>query len=647
MTLFLAIHAIGVVSVARAAEIDFEDSVVGTIVFDQFPGVEFPGTPRIVTPVLTSASGTQALSNVDPDKEFNNQPLTIVFSEPQRFVRLAAGLDHSSAAPVQAEFRAYDAADNLVDIVSPIAIGPGPAAATTVLLVEVPDPTIVRVELEYFGAYVEVIDDLEFEVVGSQPPPDTTAPIVSILQPTDGANIAGEFFILAVEVVEDRKLRSASLTISNSAGTNTFALSFGDGPVHTIGPFNTGPLTAGENTIIFTAEDFADNIGTDTITVRRVATAGQLSLPGGPLVIPRGTNGITIPIALEETFPGSLAGRDDIVIAVVQPEEIFGQVVIRDFLNQPDPRSELVLRGRNQALLGPVLVTIQATEVETGRVIDTVSVPASVTPGREIDCSGDSIPMYGTIELADLTADVNAAIDADLAGRDDIKKLNDMSILYRDYEFGAGQLQVSQNFEAEGSGFTATIKFVGNLRVIQERDRIEFTYGFTSVVAESGLFTPGLIEEEFRSRFRDDFVGPFGDGLGVALTARIAEDVPLGLLLLRDIYINSAEFGLGFCIPRALFPGVDGTPVSRIHVQGPLPMALFPDRATAEAPTTDQEGDPQTEPEMADELAEAIVPAAVPMGLCGAGILGMVPFLLLGLVTTKVRRANRPERHSA
>ena len=94
----------------------------------------------------------------------------------------------------------------------------------------------MRVELDYSGAFVEVIDDLVFDVAGSEPPPDVTAPIVTILLPLDGADVAGESFILAALIVEDRKLLSASLAIDNSAGTSTFALSFGDGPAHAIGP---------------------------------------------------------------------------------------------------------------------------------------------------------------------------------------------------------------------------------------------------------------------------------------------------------------------------------------------------------------------------------------------------------------------------
>jgi hypothetical protein len=117
--------------------------------------------------------------------------------------------------------------------------------------------------------------------------------------------------------------------------------------------------------------------------------------------------------------------------------------------------------------------------------------------------------------------------------------------------------------------------------------------------------------------------------LGVALTERINEDVPFGVLLLSDVYINDAEFGLGFCIPRSQFPEFDGTASARIHVQGSLAMDLFvnPPEVAAPAP----------EPEIAQPR---------PFGLCGLGTLGMMPFLFLFLGTMKVRGANRPVRRS-
>ena len=61
-------------------------------------------------------------------------------------------------------------------------------------------------------------------------------------------------FILNAVIVEDRKLRSLELSISNDSGTESFELSFhGVGPFFRVGPVNTGPLTNGRNTIVLTA----------------------------------------------------------------------------------------------------------------------------------------------------------------------------------------------------------------------------------------------------------------------------------------------------------------------------------------------------------------------------------------------------------
>jgi hypothetical protein len=230
--------------------INFDLLPVGTTVFEQFPGLRFPGTPRIVQPSMGTGSGVQALSNAQPGEEFNTQPLVIEFSAPQSFVRLLAGLDRSSSDPIQATLRAFDTDGNVVDQDGPIPIGPGPTVIRTLMRVEVATTSIVRVELEYSGAFAEVIDDLEFEVVGPVGPPDTEAPTVTITQPADGTDLTGDMFILEAEIQEDRKLRLVSISIENDEGTQLFELSFsGVGPVYRVGPTFTGFLADGMNTI--------------------------------------------------------------------------------------------------------------------------------------------------------------------------------------------------------------------------------------------------------------------------------------------------------------------------------------------------------------------------------------------------------------
>ncbi len=298
--------------------INFDLLPVGTTVFEQFPGLQFPGTPHIVQPSMGSGSGVQALSNAQPGEEFNNQPLVIEFSAPQSFVRLLAGLDRSSSDPIQATLRAFDSDGNVVVQDGPIPIGPGPTVIRTLMRVEVATPSILRVELEYSGAFAEVIDDLEFEVVGPVGLPDTEAPTVTIIQPADGTDLTGDMFILEAEIQEDRKLRLVSISIENDEGTQLFELSFsGVGPVYRAGGF-TGFLADGMNTIVLNAEDFGGNVGTTSISVRRVPIEGRLILPEEPIEIPRIPRNAVVPVELQETFPGSLNGRGEITIRVVE-----------------------------------------------------------------------------------------------------------------------------------------------------------------------------------------------------------------------------------------------------------------------------------------------------------------------------------------
>jgi hypothetical protein len=102
--------------------INFDLLPVGTTVFEQFAGIRFPGTPRIVQPSMGTASGVQALSNAQLGEEFNNQPLVLEFSALQRFVRLLGGLDRSSSAPIQGTLRAFDPDGNVVAQDGPIPI---------------------------------------------------------------------------------------------------------------------------------------------------------------------------------------------------------------------------------------------------------------------------------------------------------------------------------------------------------------------------------------------------------------------------------------------------------------------------------------------------------------------------------------------
>jgi hypothetical protein len=399
--------------------IDFDSLATGTVLFEQLPGVRFPSLPRVVVPAAGAASGVHGLSNAQPGEEFNTGPLVIEFLTPQRFVRLLAGLDHASDAPVQATLRAFDASGALVAQQGPAPVGPGPSPVATVLQVEDASARIVRATLEYSGAFTEVIDDLEFSTAGPDAPQDTTAPVVTLIQPAAGTIVTADLFILEAEIVEDRQLRSVTLSLVNDGGSESLPISFsGVGPTFRIGPVRTGPLSQGSNAILLTAEDFAGNVGTASFSIGRAPIEGTLELVATePVVCPRMPSSIEIAGALQETFPGSLDGRERLTIAIVSPAFVSGRVELRDPLNDPDTRFTLPVLVARDAPLGSALLTIEAIDEVSQRTLDSLTLTVSITPANAIGCLGsDETPFYQNVPLARLTARINSRIELELSG---------------------------------------------------------------------------------------------------------------------------------------------------------------------------------------------------------------------------------------
>lgn len=545
--------------------INFDALPVGTQVFEQFPGVRFPGTPRIVKPSMAPASGSQALSNARPAEEFNAYPLAIEFAAPQTSVRLNAGLDQPSAAPVQASLRAFDAGGTLVAEDGPVALGPGPTEIRTVLAVAAPTPAIVRAELEYSGAYAEVIDDLDFDSVGADVPPDTVAPSVTIEQPTAGAKLTGERFLLKANITEDRKLRSLRVSISNARGQQDFAASFfGAAPTYRIGPVWSGTLAEGNNIVRLRAEDFAGNVGTAEVSVTRVPVAGSLVLPQQPVAIPRLPGSVVVPVALEETFPGSLAGRDDILIRVTAPEDMRGSGILRDPLNQPDPRLDLVVRAGPQTPFGRTDVLVEASDLESGRLIASGAFSASVIPNTQVACDDERILYYYAVSLDELTQEINGRMNALLAEDASITPRSDMVVSYDN-----GYIVVSQDYYIEFSGITVGFWMTAHLRPVLQPGRIEFAYSYYASSPDPGgiPFISDLIENRFDEAFQE----PFRIGLGDGIMQRIDAVNPSLRFVLADVFVNPSEFGIGFCLPVSEWDQVPNTGYSRlIPIDWPL-----------------------------------------------------------------------------
>jgi hypothetical protein len=161
-TLAVLILAVPGRAVAASTLITFDDQPVGAIITDQYPGVHFLNSGRVIEPSAGAHSPTKALSNkVDPSEEFNPEPMRIEFDDPEAHVKLYAGLEERSLTPIAARLSAFDASGNLVgeDTAS---VGPGHSPVSVPLEVDVSTPSIKTVALSYFDSFVELIDDLEF-----------------------------------------------------------------------------------------------------------------------------------------------------------------------------------------------------------------------------------------------------------------------------------------------------------------------------------------------------------------------------------------------------------------------------------------------------------------------------------------------------
>jgi hypothetical protein len=541
--------------------ITFDDRPAGTKVFDQYQGARFSPTGRIVVPALGTASGTQALSNSDPGVEFPSS-LSIDFPASQTHVRLYTGLDDRTRAPVQAELTAFDGSGTQVARDGPVTIGPGPAAVRIVLEVQTAIASIDRVEVTHDGGGGFIlIDSLEFDVVGPAEPPDTEPPTVTFTEPTESARLTGETFILRARVHENHALAAVRFTIANASGQQGSEVPFyGAAPDYEVGPFWTGSLVDGPNTLTLVATDFAGNIGSASIGVHRVPIAGRLHFEAEPVEVPRPPKQYMLRVDLEETFPGSLIGRGDIDIRVTAPPGVGGYARIRDYFNQPVPRALLPLQAGGNVPLGKNTVTIQAVEVATRAVLDTQQLTVSITPGREVGCAADNIMLYYGIDRDDLTKRINAGLDEQLRMRTDIAKFEDMEVRY-----GSGVLLVRQSYLAGKYGFTATIQFSASLRVsvdLSGEPRVVFTYAQYSVNADPDLpdwlwLVKDILYPIFQGKFEDAFNQIFHDLFLQRLTnefnQRIDDQQAIARFFLRDAYITPWEFGLGFCIPIALF----------------------------------------------------------------------------------------------
>ena len=191
----------------------------------------------------------------------------------------------------------------------------------------------------------------------------------------------------------------------------------GPAPNHAVGPFWTGDLGIGTNTVTLTAVDLSGNTASAVVQVERAAVEAELIVDTTtPWVVPR-TPGTPEPLRVEvaETFPGSLDGSTGITVEAVAPSMVYGTTSIHS-PSTPGAFADLELRANFQAPLGSTTVTLQAVDNATGLVLDTAELRASLIPSGRPDCDPSRISYYQLVDHQELEDEMNATVDFKLTG---------------------------------------------------------------------------------------------------------------------------------------------------------------------------------------------------------------------------------------
>ncbi|MFX0199308.1 MAG: C25 family cysteine peptidase [Candidatus Hodarchaeota archaeon] len=331
--------------------IDFEDKPLGQPIFNQYQnkGVLFPTKPIINKPKAGTHSGTQALISAHLSEEFNPGPLPIVFTAPQKYVKMFVGLAEGASSQTKIVLRAFDKKQGgtIVAQSPTIVLGPGPAAITTPIKVKTKSAIILRVELEYSLSNFEIIDDLQFDTAGPELEKDKTPPVVQIITPENDQifTLNNPQVFLRFKIVENQFLKRVTVTIIGAETQTEFNVC-GDGTSACGGTppnFEFSFYTAafyGVNKIIVTAEDFAGNLGFDKrdFTVLPVPSGVKLLILTPkifltallPLVNHKNSTGMPSTIlTLESIYNDSayLTGRDQqekIKLAIAKAHKTWG-----------------------------------------------------------------------------------------------------------------------------------------------------------------------------------------------------------------------------------------------------------------------------------------------------------------------------------
>lgn len=266
-------------------------------------GVEFLNTVRIFEPPVQTSSGTHALTNYYPGKEFGEQTsLKIRFTTGQSSVSMKVGLDRAYSMPISARLTAYTSGDaSTGDITYGWAfLGSEPSPITQDLGVYSGSGNIHSVEVvflstdpKYSGypsvAY-EVIDDLTISTTGPLCMSDSLPPTVTITEPaSDGQDFFNPGIKLGYEATDDVSgIAKIEVAFFDNNGAEIGSFNACNGPkkppcLYEVVPIKSSAhyymdLPKGTAKIRVTAWDFTNRSGYDERTL-------NLSLPGPALNI--------------------------------------------------------------------------------------------------------------------------------------------------------------------------------------------------------------------------------------------------------------------------------------------------------------------------------------------------------------------------
>jgi hypothetical protein len=257
--------------------IDFEDQDIGKTIFNQYQkkGVLFPSMPVVIKSRIQTQSGSNILINRAQNINTDPGPMPIVFTAPQKGIRLLVGLAKGAPPKTKVTIRAYDQqrGGKVVAQSEMNMSDPGPIPATTPMKITAKNADIFRVEIQCSQQNFEIIDNLQFCTPGPELKEDTESPKVKIIIPDEKPTFdpLQMNYPLKFKIKENQFLKNVTVTIKGEVTQTMFTICGGAISACCCQSFDEEisiniPVFNGINTVVVTAEDFAGNKSFDEWT---------------------------------------------------------------------------------------------------------------------------------------------------------------------------------------------------------------------------------------------------------------------------------------------------------------------------------------------------------------------------------------------